>query len=194
MGAWAFGLCLYLLLSAPKASAYFSGPPPGRTGAPGDEGTCQFCHFSYPLNDPSGGIAIGGLPKAYQPGEPIQFLVTVFQDGTDGARIDWGFELTVLDVNEAFAGTLLVTDTENTQVIPSDDGTRCYIEHTAAGTFYNPEGAEMATWTVTWIPPDKDIGPVTFYAAGNAGNGDLTQIGDYIFTTSQTVMAAVPPD
>ena len=28
--------------------------------------------------------------------------------------------------------------------------------------------------TVEWTAPDADIGPITFYAAGNAANGDFT--------------------
>jgi hypothetical protein len=176
---------LALALVGTRASAYVTGPPPGHTGAPGDA-TCTSCHFSYPKDDKSGGIAFYGLPESYEPGKPIEFLVVVFQDGTDGLRKDWGFQLTVLDFYFLFRGTLVATDAENTQVVT--DGDRYYLEQTLAGSFYDPEGAYKAAWKVTWIPPDRDVGPVTFYAAGNAGNGDFTRRGDYIFTTNQMVM------
>ncbi len=183
-------LCLYRLLTTPsQVSAYSTGPPPARTGAPG-EGTCQFCHFSYPINDPSGDVQFDGLPDSYAVGEPIEFTVTVFQDGTEGVRKDWGFELTVLDSNDVFAGTLVATDCTNTQIITGviDGRTRYYIEQTLDGTFFNPDGDFMASWTMRWVPPDTDVGPVTFYVAGNAGNGDHMQTGDFIFLNRQIVL------
>ncbi len=179
----------HLLTTPSPVSAFASGPPAGRTGAPG-EGICLSCHTTYPLDDPSGGVRLDGLPESYVPGEPIVFTVTVFQDGTEGIRKDWGFQLTVLDADNNFAGTLVASDETNTQVIPGQLG-RFYIEQTIAGIFFNPEGAPMATWTMTWVPPDVDVGPVTFYVAGNAANGDFNPEGDYIFTGSQTVSGPV---
>ncbi len=186
-------LCLYRLLSTPSlVSAFSSGPPPGYTGAPGErEEACHFCHSSYQLNDPSGGVTIDGLPDSYVAGgDPIAFTVTVFQDGTDSANIDWGFEITVLDANNLFAGTLVVTDATNTQIDSGDvdGGTRFYIKQTFDGIFYNPDGAPGATWSMAWVPPDTDVGPVTFYVAGNAANGDFGRSGDYIFVNNQTVL------
>ena len=187
------GVCLYRLLSAPsRVSAFSAGPPPSKTGAPG-EGTCHDCHASYPINDPSGSVTIGGLPGSYiAGGDPIPFTVTVFQDGTGGIRKRWGFELTVLDANNVFAGTLVASDMTNTQIIDDgggvDGNVRFYIEQTSAGTFYNPDGAFSATWSMTWTPPLSNVGPVTFYVAGNAADGDFTPFGDYIFTTIQTVL------
>src|SRR5262249_21304226 len=160
------------------------------------EGTCNGCHHSYDIDDPSGSVTIDGLPDSYVPGgDPVTFTVTVAQDGTNGANIDWGFEITVLDANDVFAcdretcnDTLTPTDT-TTQ---SDSGLvgglrRFYVKQTLEGTFYNPDGAPSATWNIAWTPPDTDLGPVTFYVAGNAGNGDFLFSGDYIFTNNQTV-------
>lgn len=179
----------HLLTTPSPVSAFSIGPPPSRTGAPG-EGTCLSCHFTFRLNDPSGGIVLDGLPESYAPGEPIESTVTVFQDGTGGMRRDWGFQLTVLDDSDVFAGTLVVSDEEHTQIISGDveGGKRFYIQHNFRGIFFSPEGATMATWKMTWIPPDEDIGPVTFYFAGNAANGDFFPEEDYIFSGSQTVL------
>jgi len=187
--------CLTLNTASHRVSAYAEGPPASRTGAPG-EGTRHACHASYPLNDPSGSVTIGGLPDSYVPGgDPIIFTVTVAQDGSDGANIAWGFEITVLDDNNVYAcdqdacdGVLTPTDT-TTQ---SDSGlvgglTRFYVKQTLGGTFYNPDGAQSATWYVAWTPPASDLGPLTFYVAGNAANGDGLMSGDYIFTNTATV-------
>lgn len=183
-------------LKNPTLYASSCGPPPERTGAPG-EGTCLFCHNSFIPNHPSGSIALSGLAKTYTPGEPIDFTVTISHDGTgcdqideiDCVRKNWGFQLTVLDAKNRFAGTLVNTDDTNTQIISGQvgDDTRYYIEQTCQGTFFNPEGAYEATWSMRWIPPESDVGPVTFYVAGNAANGDGDPAGDFIFTTSQTV-------
>lgn len=184
------GLSLYRSLANTSAVlASSSGPPPSRTNAP-PEGTCALCHFSYVVNDPSGGVTIDGLPGVYTPGEPIDFSVTVFQDGTEGVRKDWGFELTVIDdANRRFAGTLITSDAVNTKIIDNEveGSTRYYIEQTAQGSYFNPQGSDNATWTMTWMPPEEDIGSVTFYVAANAGNGDFTPLGDFIFTANQSV-------
>ncbi len=208
------GLCLYRLSSAPtrvsalsmgsppskaratasrgvclSEPAWSSGPPPSFTGAPG-EGTCHDCHNSHDINDPSGGVTIDLLPDSYVPGgDPIAFTVTVFQDGTNGANIDWGFELTVIDANNLFAGRLMVTDTMNTQMVSGEvnGSTRFYIEQTLDGTFFNLGGAPGATWDMAWVPPVTDVGPVTFYVAGNAGAGQ-GRSGTYVFTNNRTVL------
>lgn len=142
---------------------------------------------------------ISGLPNPYTPGgDPVPFAVTVMQDGTNGANIDWGFEDTVLDANNAFpcadpdnCGQTLrpldgdtTTQPDNTFV---GGGQRFYVKQTLDGTFSNPDGSPSATWSMLWTPPATDLGPLTFYAAGNAGNGDHTSAGDYIFLTSITI-------
>ena len=77
-----FFLCRSLSVLT-RVSAFSSGPPAGRTGAPG-EATCHDCHSSYDLNDSSGGVTIVGLPDFYVPlGDPISFAVMVFQDGSN---------------------------------------------------------------------------------------------------------------
>src|SRR4029079_17212748 len=60
-------------------------------------------------------------------------------------------------------------------------GARQYIEHTAAGTFVGQQNS--ASWTFNWTAPPTDIGPVTFYAAGNQANNDGNTSGDYIYKT-----------
>lgn len=190
------GLCGYLFPTiSSRVSAYAEGPPAARTGAPG-EGTCHGCHASYDINDPSGSVTISGLPDSYIPGgDPVTLTVTVAQDGTNGAGINWGFEITVLDANNVFAcdrdrcdDTLVPTDpTTQSDSLLVSGMRRFYVKQTLEGTFYNPDGAPCATWNIAWTPPDTDLGPVTFYVAGNAGNGDGLFSGDYIFVNSQTV-------
>ena len=51
-----------------------------------------------------------------------------------------------------------------------------FIEHSSPRT---------GTWTFTWTPPDTNQGPVHFYVAGNAVNGDgRNGPQDHVYTTS----------
>jgi hypothetical protein len=182
-----------------RVSAYAEDPPTARTGAPGED-TCHGCHASYDINDPSGSVMIGALPNPYVPGgDPVPFTVTVAQDGTNRTRSRWGFELTALDANNLFAcdrdrcdDTLAPTDhtTKMDAALP-DGNLRFYVKQTTLdgvdGTFESDEVVPSATWMLSFRPPDGDIGPITFYVAGNAANGDGTLGGDYIFVNSFTI-------
>jgi Viral BACON domain len=162
---------------------FSSGPPGGRTGAP-DELLCTQCHQA-PLNDGSGTFTIIA-PESYLPGETYQ--ITVVHATEDFERHKWGFELTALSSANAKAGDLHVTD-KTTQVLDNDGPffDRQYIEHTFNGTFEGQTGG--AEWAFKWTAPSSDVGPVTFYAAGNQANGDGTNEGDKIFTAQATSCA-----
>lgn len=45
------------------------------------------------------------------------------------------------------------------------------------------------TWTVTWTPPQTDVGDVFIFVAGNAANGDNNPTGDHIYTAHYTLTA-----
>ncbi|HUF05000.1 MAG TPA: choice-of-anchor V domain-containing protein [Aridibacter sp.] len=170
-----------------KVSGYVDGPPPSHTGAPG-EFTCAVCHvvgFSE-LGGPE--ITITGLPAEYVPGENIQVTVTVRQTNS----VAFGFQLTSIDSAGRQAGTFSIPKGNNQMQIisgPVGPNVRSYIEHTAAGTI--PTVFNEKSWTFIWNAPDKDVGTIGFYAAGNAANGDGDSTGDTIVTTSETVEPAV---
>jgi hypothetical protein len=174
---------MFIFLVALAAYAYHSGPDKGYTGAPGDiqEGlACAACHDTYHTpNVGPGRIQIINNPAVYQPGQSYTITVTV----QDPSRRRWGFEMTAIDKDGMRAGTFapLGPDTQ-IATTGSDVLNRQYIEHTAAGTFPGTTGGH--SWQVRWTAPDKDIGTVRFYAAGNAANNDGTNQGDYIYTTS----------
>jgi hypothetical protein len=100
--------------------------------------------------------------------------------------------LTAIDSTGAQAGTLVVTDDVDTQLLADIVGGnfRQYMEHTFQGAF--PAEFDQRSWTFRWDPPEGNIGPVTFYAAGNGANGDGETTGDNIYTVS-AVVAAPPP-
>jgi len=161
-----------------EAGAISSRPPAAKTGAPG-EGLCNECHSGNAVNDGVGSVAIGGVPTAYTPSQTYSLTATVQRSG----QIRWGFELTVLKNSDstaagALANTTLLTSTQTSLG-------RAYVSHTTLngqdGTF---SGSPSGAWTFDWTAPAAGAGAVTFYAAGNAANGNGSTNGDFIYSTS----------
>jgi len=182
--AAALGFLLANNTSVVPVHAFSAGPPPGYTAAPREEPeACAECHV--PTDAGSGHISITA-PTTYVPGQT--YPITVTHTNGDQTRVRWGFELTVLDTSDDKAGDLQSLD-GFTQVLNNagPGGARQYIEHTSAGTFVGQHNG--ASWTFNWTAPSTDIGPVTFYAAGNQANNDGNTSGDYIY---KTFVAAAP--
>ncbi|MBI3652298.1 MAG: hypothetical protein HY231_14850 [Acidobacteria bacterium] len=182
-----FALALFFLTSSKtlyRVQAFSSGPPGGNTGAPGDL-TCAVsgCHGGTPNSGP-GQFTITGLPARYDPG--MTYQVTVSHSTTDTTRLRWGFQLTVLNASNAKAGEL-ANNSGLTTILDNDgrDGNRQYIEHNLSGTFAGQSNG--ASWTLNWTAPAANIGPITFYAAGNQANNNNNNTGDQIYTTSLTI-------
>ena len=141
----------------------------------------------FPGDAGSGQISIN-VPATYVPGQTYQVSVT--STNSDPTRLRWGFQLTALDTSDEKAGKLqninVLTQVLNTGG-PGDN--RQYIEHSSSGTFIDQQGG--ASWTFNWTAPSTDVGPVTFYAAGNHANNDGNTSGDFIyFTSNQSQPAA----
>ena len=170
------------------ARAFAEGPNPGHTGAP-FELTCAVagCHGGEPNTGP-GQFQITA-PPSYEPGQTYE--ITVKHMTTDTTRRRWGFQLTALDGTSNRAGNLQ-NSSGLTQVLEGGPGgNRQYIEHSFVGTFQGQ--TLLASWTFSWAAPASDVGPVTFYAAGNEANNDGTENGDQIYATRITASAAGVP-
>jgi glucose/arabinose dehydrogenase len=166
--------------------AFSSGPPAGYTRAPGEEPeACRECHL--PEDSGTGRIVINA-PQTYVPGRT--YRISVVHTNADQTRRRWGFQLTALDDTNLKAGTLSTSGDGLTQVLDNQGPfpSRQYIEHTSLGTFDNRIGG--ATWTFDWTAPPEDVGPVTFYAAGNHANGNGNSDGDHIYFTFTTIAPA----
>ncbi len=168
-----------------RAQAFSSGPPPGRTGAPRED-DCRECHLPEAIQ--SNGALTIVAPQTYLPGQTYQ--ITVRHSTTDQTRLRWGFELTVLDGGDQKAGTLQTNNDGLTQLRSNEEPhpDRQYIEHTASGTFVGQHNG--ASWTFQWTAPAQNIGPVSFYAAGNQANNNGNSDGDIIYSTFVTVLPA----
>ena len=176
-------LLLFFVVGSSSAFAFsFLPPPDEKTGAP-NEGTCADCHAGNTL-DASGGSLTVTVPGTYEPNEVYTIIVDLARAG----QSKWGFEMTALDANGARAGAFTADDAANTQLTETNN--KQYIQHTTAGTAAGTNDAH--SWEFEWTAPDADIGPITFYTAGNAANGDGATTGDYIYTTQSESTPPIP--
>lgn len=152
------------------AGANSSGPPDGRTGAPGDAGTCNSsgCHTGVAVNSGSGGVSItSNIPASgYIPGSSYNITVTV----TGGSV--YGFELAVKNQSNEQIGSL----TAGSGSFTSTSNNITYVKHSSKQT--------NGSWTFTWQAPASGDATATFYAAGNAANNNSANSGDFIYTTN----------
>src|SRR5689334_19270125 len=181
------GVLVFLPLSL---MGFSTGPPPGRTGAGTDGSTnCTACHRTFaPANsDPRGSVRID--VASYVPGVKQTISVTVSHP--EAAR--WGFELTARVANDESRSAGELSPTNIVRVIcedgsargslaPCQPGQHSFVQHMDAPR--TQPGAGF-TFTFDWTPPSTDVGDIVFYAAGNAANGDGTNNGDRIYTTSR---------
>lgn len=177
-------LVLLFAVSTGSVFAFSFGPPEEKTGAP-NEGTCadSGCHTGNDLNA-SGGSLMLTIPETYQPNQVYEIVVSLAL----AEQSRWGFEMTVLDGNGASAGSFETADVANTQL--KEKGGKQYIMHTAEGSAQGTNDENQ--WTLKWRAPDADIGPITFYAAGNAADGNFIPTGDYIYTTQEELTPRIP--
>ncbi|MGE5175770.1 MAG: choice-of-anchor V domain-containing protein [Hyphomicrobiales bacterium] len=179
--------------AAPGAAAYSFQPPASKTNAP-SEGLCTECHTGG-LNVTGGSLEIQGVPAAYQPGTTYSLTVQLQKPGQQR----WGFELTALRDSAgvavqagSFANT---TDFTAVQMSPVNARNRLYVSHyrgIADGTYLGTLDGPV-TWTFDWTAPAPGAGTVTFYAAGNAANGNLVSgAGDYIYTRADSTSENAP--
>jgi hypothetical protein len=155
-------------------AAHLAGPPPGRTGAPG-EGTCAGagCHNGTG----PGGMSIGILE--YLPADTL--LLGVAFHGTGGSL--WGFEAGVFVYPGDTAREIVPIDLVRTQILVPPDSGR-YIAHTAAGTMPVPPDTIVSWQFKAVVPPDGYAdGPCPqLFVAGVAADGDATAAGDHAYT------------
>lgn len=177
-------LVVLLMGATGSAFAISFGPPDERTGAP-NEATCATagCHAGNELNAPGGSLMLT-IPETYMPNEVYTIIVDLARAG----QSRWGFEMTALDADGAKAGTFELAEEANTLLTETNG--KEYVKHNAPGTAAGTADANQ--WTVRWTAPNADIGPVTFYAAGNAADGTFGPDKDYIYTTSAESTPPIP--
>jgi hypothetical protein len=167
------------------AHGYSTGPPNGHAGDPPNHATCVECHSSFQLNSGNGDLRLLNAPATVTPGQTYDLMVELLDPG----QHRWGFELTVLDDSDHFAGQITVTDPARTQVHHDAISNRDYLKHTFTGTDGNTAGPTQ--WPFQWTAP-LTFGAITFYFAGNAADNSGFQFGDFIYARAVTLMKASP--
>ncbi len=181
-----------IALATPHLMGYASGPDPRLSGAP-SEADCSSCHGGGKFNA-SVQISFSGDGANYAPG--VKQTITVsFANGD--ARL-YGFQMSArLSGTTTQAGDFVTPAPSGIQVLCAigagtikPGGKTCtnnalqFIEHNS------PIAA--GKWSFDWTPPATASGPVAFYVAGNAANGDRSTNGDSITTASATLTSASP--
>jgi hypothetical protein len=179
------------------ATANSTAPPAGRTGAPGDAGTCVTCHSGVSSGSGALVMALYDFNPTYVPGQTDTLVIGI---GAPGAT-RWGFELTALkNSDNSMAGTFAPTSDSPVQTAIEPSGGRIYMGHRSNGAlvpFDLDDGTEWGFptggWLVEWTPPPQGSGDVTFYAAGIAANGDgLSGSADTTYAATYTVTEQAP--
>jgi hypothetical protein len=186
--------CITILAIVPALIlAHVGGADPRMTGAPGDN-VCTSCHTGT-LNPSPGTVAITAAEgTTYTPGVKQRMTVTI-NASSFNPRV-FGFEATARlasNLANGQAGTLQPASGDTRVVCEDDRNPPCrdsapvqFITHTLARA--------GNTYEFDWTPPaSADAGPVRFYVAANAANGNGQDTGDRIFTTNITLTPAAAP-
>ncbi len=160
-------------ISSNDAHSFSSGAPTSKTGSPGDGSTCTSCHAGT-ASTQTGWITSNIPAGGYIPGTTYTITATATQTGCT----KFGFEISPQNASGTLLGTLIATNTIQTQLI----GSAKYITHTSGGT--SAVGGTK-TWTFDWTAPTATT--VTFYGAFNGSNSSGTNAGDNIYNSNLTV-------
>lgn len=153
---------------------------PAMTGGFG-EATCRSCHFDAPLNDTQGNMGLLGIPDTAVSGSRYTLTVTVSHPELRRA----GFQITVRDSVGRQAGLFKSLD-ERTLTQAAGDNDVAYMNHSEAGS--EPTGKGMARWEFEWVPAKS--GTVFLHWVANAGNGDESALGDFVYSDSTAVVVS----
>ena len=170
-----------IVVTAAFVNANLTGPPPGYTGAPGEQ-ACDAagCH-TPPPDTPATSFKV----SAFTAGPDTEVIsVTLFLDGPQLSR-PLGFQATVLDSADQPTGEVVLVDTVRTQMELGGNG-RTYVTHTQAGTA-SDNGSNYEGWNFRWVRSDTSVDWVILYVAGCWGDGDGTAAGDEVRTMTKSV-------
>lgn len=157
--------------------------PGAFTGGFGED-TCHSCHFDYPLNPKEGSLSLNEFPKQYKPNKKYTFAIELTREqlGQGGFQLSSRFEDgTQAGTFEAGSERLSYTETKKNINVQ-------YLQHSLKGSKVNNQTS--IRWEVTWNAPDSGAGKAIFNISANAGNGDASAFGDYIYVRE----VQIPPN
>jgi len=173
----------------PVAIAKTDGADSGSSGGHVGGGVnCTLCHG---YNSGPGGVQLRGVPRRYLPNGIYDLTVRVF----DAEQVGAGFQISA-ESPAGHEGLFVITDAANTQYADSP-GPSPYVTHTRDGvndsiSTWDANGGSY-TFHFRWVAPAQDAGPVTFFTAGNAIDGQAV-FGDRYYATYAIANFADVPD
>ncbi len=171
------GLGALVFVPTRPAQSNSGGGNARSAGVPG-ESTCASsgCHASFALNSGSGSVVITSA-DSYVAETALNLTVRVAQS----EAATYGFQIAARDANGDPVGSFELID-QGTRFSGSTSIGQRYVGHNAP--------RESGEWSVRWLPQTDQSGDVTFYATGNAANGNGGSSGDRIYSTSRVVTQA----
>jgi uncharacterized protein (TIGR03437 family) len=176
------------------------GPEPRYTAAPGDARfACATagCHTDGrqggPINS-AGGSVVASFSEGstYIPGTPLTITVRV----ADPTHQRAGFQMTARSASnlESAAAGRFAFQGSAVEVVCDNGAPRTPTGNCATSApveFIQHSTPSSSPWTFTWTPPANQTGPVHFYVAGNAVNGNSSPDGDdHVYTASYVLTPA----
>jgi hypothetical protein len=166
---------MFAALAAPAVLAFRDGPPARVSGGFGED-DCSVCHVSDALNEPAGRLTLTGLPEQVIAGRAYALTLQLSRPGL----ITAGFQLAIRVADEsAQAGRLEAAGPNPRRVVVFESRGIQFAQHTAPEI---PPGVEgVVRWPLTWTAP-AEPGRIAVHAAAVAGDGDESELGDYVYT------------
>jgi hypothetical protein len=157
-----FGAVLGIVL--PPAAGVLASPDGAEWTTSVDPEGCRSCHLGAPDAVDTASVSIEGLPEQPVAGRRYELEIVV----EDPALRNAGFLLSVA-AGRRPAGSLAAVD-ERTETSGAS------ARSTWEGSFTDQPG--MARWRLDWTAPAQLDGPLLFDLWANAGNDDLSPLGD----------------
>jgi hypothetical protein len=173
------------LLSDPNCPLSYTGAPKAVTPSLGQIRYCNNsgCHQDFGLNNTGGSVVATGLPSVnYASGAVYNFSLKITHATAD--RKKWGFAIKAVNaVDNKVVGTFSTTNA-NASVKGTIVGNTAELSHSnaASSASSNTYSYINLKWTAPAIPTANETN-IKFYITGNAGDGDGSEVGDYVYTT-----------
>lgn len=160
--------------------AYPEKLPGTFTGGFGEE-TCHSCHFDYPLNPGEGSLEVKGIPDSYAADNIYTFVISLHRKELGRA----GFQISSRFEDGRQAGSFYI-GADSSNLMFTDVNTKVqYLQHSEEGSKTRSQSEHK--WTIRWHAPETNGESILFNVAANAGNGDASEFGDFIFAMEKKV-------
>jgi hypothetical protein len=172
-----FAIVIILSVIGFMAQTHPTGAQADVAGTPAFPNTCATvsgCHSDGTNALRSGWITSNVPVSGYVAGTTYTITATATQVG----QVVFGFEISPQDNAGNLLGTLIITNSTQTQIVSSK-----YVTHKQGGI----TGPDSHTWSFDWTAPAAGTGSVTFYGSFLCGNGDQSELNDDVYKSSLTI-------